>query len=57
MKSKVKPTKAQQIAIDALISQTNWTEFWNKVTEKSAAEIEAYRIARAKSLKISHVFL
>ncbi len=42
--------------IQKILEQTDWTDFWQKVHEKSLPEIEAYRKAEALSRNSNRVF-
>ena len=46
-------------AVNAFIAQTDWDEFWRRVIAKASPKIEAYRVARARSLAlaVNQVFL
>ena len=55
--AKLQVSKKHQKAIYRLIKETDWDKFWNTVTEKASDEIEAYRIARAKSLAHVQTFI
>jgi hypothetical protein len=52
-------TKSEAIqTMNRFIQETDWNAFWDRVQERCAPEIEAYRQARAKSLEhLNHVFL
>ena len=46
-------------AVDRFINNTNWSEFWSRVIERTSDEVDAYEKARVKSLQtaVQHVFM
>lgn len=43
--------------IAKILANTNWKKFWQDVADESEPELEAYRIASAKSMANPHVFV
>jgi hypothetical protein len=37
--------------IQRMLDETDWDEFWSDVSKKCVPEIDAYKLARAKSLE------
>ena len=46
-------------AVDRFIRETDWNVFWTRVVERTTPEVDAYEMARVKSLQTApqHVFM
>ena len=42
-------TKITAAQIEAILKNTDWNDYWQRVDEQAAPEIEAYRQAEARS--------
>ena len=50
---KVVLSKEDESRIQGILKNTDWGQYWADVGEASRSEIDAYRIARVKSLSFS----
>ncbi len=41
--------------IEKILQNTDWQKFWDTVSENCQKEIEAYRVAEAKSRAVAHL--
>jgi len=50
---KVAPPSPEEVEekIKRILAQTDWNKYWEEVSERVAKEVDAYEVARAKSLE------
>ena len=47
---KEQPLPGKIREVEAILAKTDWSQYWREVAEKVEPEIEAYEMARARSL-------
>lgn len=54
-----RPTDKTVGEVQRILSESNWEQYWEEVSERVSKEVDAYAIARAKTLETAsqHVFI
>jgi hypothetical protein len=45
------PTKVSPEEVRRILNATDWDEYWREVSKQVSQEVDAYELARAKSLQ------
>jgi hypothetical protein len=55
----VAPSQEVEDRINKTLAATDWNKYWERVSDRVAKEVDAYALARAKSLEDAchHVFM